>query len=79
KKEVIVPTFKVKALRTTGGGDAWNAGNILGDGNALSDECRLTLANAIAAYYLSDPNGAHPTRLKLAKFVENSTLNSIDL
>lgn len=79
KKEVIVPTFKVKALRTTGGGDAWNAGNILGDGNALSDECRLTLANAIAAYYLSDPNGAHPTRLKLAKFVENSTLKSVDL
>jgi sugar/nucleoside kinase (ribokinase family) len=76
KRDVIVPTFKVKSLRATGAGDAWNAGNILGDGNALSDECRLALANAVAASYLSDRSGAHPTRRKLIKFVENSTLNS---
>jgi sugar/nucleoside kinase (ribokinase family) len=76
KKEVVVPAFNVKTLRATGAGDAWNAGNILGDGNALSDECRLALANAVSAYYLSDPYGAHPTRRKLVKFVENSALNS---
>ena len=76
KKEVIVPAFKVKALRATGAGDAWNAGNILGDGNALSDESRLALANAVSAYYLSNLYGAHPTRRKLVKFVENSALNS---
>ncbi|MBN1245401.1 carbohydrate kinase family protein [Candidatus Bathyarchaeota archaeon] len=76
KTEVVVPSFKVKALRATGAGDAWNAGNILGDGNALSDECRLVLANAVSAYYLSDPYGAHPTRRKLVKFIDNSALNS---
>jgi sugar/nucleoside kinase (ribokinase family) len=76
KKEVIVPTFKVKALRATGAGDSWNAGNILGDGQALSNECRLALANAVSAYYISNPDGAHPTPWKLAKFVENSMLNS---
>ena len=76
REEVIVPTFKIKPLRATGAGDAWNAGNILGDGNALSDECRLTLANAVSACYLSTLNGVHPTRRKLTKFVENSTLNS---
>jgi len=72
KGETVVPAFKIKALRATGAGDAWNAGNILGDGNGLSDECRLALANAVAACYLADPNGEHPTRQKLAKFIENS-------
>jgi len=72
KKEVVVPAFKVKALRATGAGDAWNAGNILGDGNALSDECRLALANAVSACYLSDSEGMHPTRRKLVEFIENA-------
>jgi len=72
KKEVVVPVFKVKALRATGAGDAWNAGNILGDGNALSDECRLALANAVSACYLSDSEGMHPTRRKLVEFIEKA-------
>lgn len=76
KTEVVVPTFKIEALRATGAGDAWNAGNILGDGNAVSDECRLALANAVSAYYLSNLDGDHPTRRKLAKFVENSAFNT---
>ena len=79
KEEVVVPTFRVKALRATGAGDAWNAGNILGDGNDLSTDCRLALANAVAAYYLSNRDGAHPTQLKLVKFVEKSALNSLVL
>jgi sugar/nucleoside kinase (ribokinase family) len=73
KSEVVVPAFKVKALRATGAGDSWNAGNILADANALSDECRLTLANAVAAYYLSNSAGLHPTRRKLAKFIEKAS------
>jgi sugar/nucleoside kinase (ribokinase family) len=72
KNEVVVPSFKVKALRATGAGDAWNAGNILADANGLSDECRLALANAVAACYLSDAEGSHPTRQKLAGFVEKA-------
>jgi len=76
KSEVVVPAFKVKALRATGAGDAWNAGNILGDGNALSGACRLALANAVSACYLSDPEGLHPTCQKLVKFIENSAKNS---
>ena len=70
-KEVVVPAFKVEVLRATGAGDAWNAGNILGDGAALSDGCRLVLANAVSACYLSDSEGTHPTRRKLIKFIEN--------
>ena len=77
KSEAVVPAFKIKALRATGAGDAWNAGNILGDDSALSDEGRLALANAVSAYYLSDPEGIHPNRRQLIKFIEKSTKNSL--
>ena len=70
KSEVMVPAFDVPVLRATGAGDAWNAGNILGDAYGLSDGCRLALANAVAAYYISNPRGKHPTRKQLTKFCE---------
>ncbi|MFA5573366.1 MAG: carbohydrate kinase family protein [Crenarchaeota archaeon] len=67
--EVVVPSFKIKVLRATGAGDAWNAGNILGDNNNLSNECRLLLANAVSACYLSCATGMHPTKEKVANFI----------
>lgn len=75
--EKLVPSFKVKALRATGAGDAWNAGNILADGNELPDERRLALANAVSACYLSDPAGAHPTKRKLVSFLKNSRFGNV--
>jgi len=66
--EIIVPSFNVSALRSTGAGDAWNAGNILGDALGLPDSCRLTLANAVAAYYVSSSTAEHPTLPKLIEF-----------
>jgi sugar/nucleoside kinase (ribokinase family) len=66
--ETVVPTFNVSALRSTGAGDAWNAGNIFGDALGLPDSCRLTLANAVAAYYISNPTAEHPTLSKLIEF-----------
>ena len=71
KAEVVSPTFKVKVLRATGAGDAWTAGNILGDRNGLSDQCRLMLANAVSACYLQDPEGKHPTWKELAAFLSH--------
>lgn len=68
--KTTVPAFKVPVLRATGSGDAWNAGNIVGDAAGLSDECRLVLANALAAYYISSPNGTHPSRKQLTNFLE---------
>ncbi|MCS7124836.1 MAG: carbohydrate kinase family protein [Candidatus Bathyarchaeota archaeon] len=70
KSQTIVLTFKVPVLRATGAGDAWNAGNIVGDAYGLTDDVRLTLANAIAAYYISNPKGEHPTREQLIKFCD---------
>lgn len=66
--EKVVQAFKVPVLRATGAGDAWDAGNIVGDAHGLSDSCRLALANATAAYYISSPNGTHPTLKQLARF-----------
>jgi sugar/nucleoside kinase (ribokinase family) len=71
KREVAVPAFKVKTFRATGAGDAWNVGNIMADGNHLSSECRLALANAVSACYLSNAEGTNPSREQLAKFIEN--------
>ncbi|MDI6905372.1 MAG: carbohydrate kinase family protein [Candidatus Bathyarchaeia archaeon] len=70
KGETVISVFQVPVLRATGAGDAWNAGNILGDAHGLSDGCRLTLANVVAAYYISNPNGMHPTRKQLIEFCE---------
>jgi sugar/nucleoside kinase (ribokinase family) len=72
KTEFVAPAFEVGVLRATGAGDAWTAGNILGDKNGLSDECRLLLANAVSACYLSDPDGKHPTWAKLSTFLNNN-------
>jgi sugar/nucleoside kinase (ribokinase family) len=69
--EVIVPAFKVQVLRATGAGDAWNAGNIFGDALNLPDTCRLTLANAVAAYYISSPAAEHPTLPQIVAFCSN--------
>jgi len=74
KDEVVVPTFKVNVLRATGAGDAWTAGNILGDWSNLSAEGRLTLGNAVSACYLSDPQGKHPNWSKLSSFLNNALL-----
>ncbi|MCW4004633.1 MAG: carbohydrate kinase family protein [Candidatus Bathyarchaeota archaeon] len=72
EKEAVVPTFKVEPLRATGAGDAWDAGNITGDWNALSDECRLMLANAVSACYLLDSEGKHPNKNKLLSFLRST-------
>jgi sugar/nucleoside kinase (ribokinase family) len=77
KGETLAPAFEVPVLRATGAGDAWNAGNILGDAYKLSDDCRLSLANAVAAYYISSPSGIHPTRKQLMKFCEKLKSKSI--
>jgi len=77
KGETVVPAFQVPILRATGAGDAWNAGNILGDAYGLSDSCRLALANAVAAHYISNQKGMHPTRTQLIKFLKKIKLKEI--
>ena len=70
--EIVVPTFKIEVYRATGAGDAWNAGNIYAEHYGLSDECRLMLANAVSACYLSEADGMHPTMEKVAGFIKSN-------
>ena len=74
KSETVVPALNVPVLRATGAGDAWNAGNIIGDAYKLSDSCRLALANAVAAYYISSPRGTHPSRNQLREFCRKAKM-----
>ncbi|MCS7385230.1 MAG: carbohydrate kinase family protein [archaeon GB-1867-005] len=71
----VVPTFAVKVLRVTGAGDAWNAGNIFGWGINLTDVERLMVANAVAAYYISNEHAEHPSLSDLARFLINNKSN----
>jgi sugar/nucleoside kinase (ribokinase family) len=68
--EVKVPSFRIEPFRTTGAGDAWNAGNIIADHNSLSDETRLAFANLVSACYLTDAQGIHPDKVALIKFIK---------
>lgn len=65
------PTYRVKARRVTGAGDSWNAGNIYAECVGLPDEERLEFANALAAYYISNPRPEHPTRKMVEGFVHS--------
>lgn len=70
KKTTYVQTFKIKPSIVTGAGDSWNAGNIIGDMNCLTDKSRLILANAVSACYLLDSKGKYPTKKILYKFIK---------
>lgn len=72
-----IPTFSVQPKRLTGAGDAWNAGDIFGEAIGLPDDLRLLLANAVAAYYISDSERRHPTRQDLINFLEGVSLKPI--
>jgi len=67
------PTFGVRALRVTGAGDAWTAGDMVGEALGLEDEERLLLANAVAGCYISNPEAAHPGLRNVKRFLSEVT------
>ncbi len=69
RETIEIPTFDLEPKQLTGAGDAWDAGNVFGELIGFSDESRLMLANAVAAYYISDPQGRHPSREDLVGFL----------
>ncbi len=69
-KETIVPALEVPVKRITGAGDAWNAANLYADANEFSDTLRLTFANSVAAYYISNQHAEHPTLSQLKNFIQ---------
>jgi sugar/nucleoside kinase (ribokinase family) len=69
------PAFDVELHRSTGAGDAWNAGNIFGELLGLTPAFRLCLANAVAGYYVSSKRAVHPTLDDLIAFVTTKRLH----
>jgi ribokinase len=69
-----IPAFDIKPKRLTGAGDAWNAGDILGEVMGLPDELRLHLANAAAGFYISSPEGDHSRKKELIEFMNETPL-----
>lgn len=67
----LVPTFAVRPQRTTGAGDSWNGGNILGLLLDLAPEERLLLANAVAAYYIESPSASRPDLAGMIQFLSS--------
>jgi sugar/nucleoside kinase (ribokinase family) len=67
-----VPAFFISPLRLTGAGDAWNAGDVFGELFGFSDRVRLLFANSVAAAYISDPHGSHPTIAALLDFLNQN-------
>jgi sugar/nucleoside kinase (ribokinase family) len=64
-----VPTFRISPLRTTGAGDTWNGGNILGILLDLPPEQRLLLANAVAGAFIESPRAERPDVEGVASFI----------
>jgi sugar/nucleoside kinase (ribokinase family) len=73
----LFPAYDVELHRSTGAGDAWNAGNIFGELLGLAPALRLCLANAVAGYYVSSRRGVHPTIDDLVAFVKTEKLRPL--
>jgi len=76
-KETLVSSFNVKVIRSTGAGDAWNAGNIYADSQGFPARTRLMFANAVAAYYVSSREATHPTLSELSDFLLSKTSKNL--
>jgi sugar/nucleoside kinase (ribokinase family) len=66
----FMPSYDLQPVRTTGAGDSWNGGNILGLLLGLDPDERLLLANAVAGYYIAAPTADRPTIDDLIGFLE---------
>ncbi len=73
----FIPAYDVELHRSTGAGDAWNAGNIFGELLGLTPACRLCLANAVAGFYVSSRRAAHPTVDDLVAFIKAAQLRAL--
>lgn len=65
-----VSTFDVESYVQCGAGDSWNAGNIFATITGLPDIERLTLANAVAALYVSSTNATPPSNNDVFDFLK---------
>lgn len=78
KESMLSPAFDVAARRSTGAGDAWNAGNIFGLLQGARANVRLLMANLVAAAYVSGRKPEIHSLKYLSGFLKNTRLKSIE-
>ncbi|VDN46751.1 ribokinase [Petrocella atlantisensis] len=73
-KQEIIPAYKVKAIDTTGAGDAFNGGLVaaLADGKDLWEAARFANALAAIAVQRLGTTPAMPTRKEIEEFISNN-------
>ena len=70
KDSILVPVLHIhKKYRSTGAGDAWNAGDIFGEILGFQDDERLLFASSLAAYYISSEDPIHPSLDEIIRFI----------
>lgn len=70
KNCTIIPTLQLsKIFRTTGAGDAWNAGNLFAELLNFDDDERLIFANLVAGCYIASSDPVHPSLEKIISFI----------
>jgi len=75
-KDVYAPAFKVKAVDTTGAGDGWNAGLLVGLLKGWDLEKCVKVANAVGALVVTKHGAitALPYREEVIKFIKEQKL-----
>lgn len=71
EEAIVQGSYCEKPIKSTGAGDRFNAGYILGCLMECSLENRLTLATATSSYFVR--NAKSPTIEALAQFIEDMT------
>ena len=76
-QRVYIPAFKVKPVDTTGAGDGWNAGLLVGLLRGWDLETCVTVANAVGALVVTKPGAitALPYRSELNDFLKERGAN----
>ncbi len=78
KESILSSTFDVKVRRSTGAGDAWNAGNIFGLLRGARAPVRLLMANLLAAAYVSGLQPEINSLKKLSGFLKKTKLKRVE-
>jgi len=69
---IIVPSIEIsEKYRSTGAGDAWNAGNIFGELLGFNDNERLFFANCVAGLYILSSKPIHPNLDGIIKYLND--------
>jgi len=64
--------FDVNVRRLTGAGDTFNSGFIFGEIETFEEKEKLIIANASAAYYISDDRAVHANKHNIIKFLKTA-------